>query len=166
MTEGFRVEPFVDLPDGEKETPQYRFQDDEHYVRGSLECDRALAAGHLEVVPNELVDWALATGYVHPWTVVHQSADKWRAAQDYSVGTNRRMVTKPFTLSSVREVRRVVTPGRTRFVKYDLRDGFWIAPTHQSSRPHLMVRHPSTGRLLWCRSRGGIAPPQKQTPEY
>ena len=43
-------------------------------------------------------------------------------------------------------------PGKSMFAKYDLRDGFWLAPTHPSSRPHLMVRHPGTGRLLWCRS--------------
>ena len=36
--------------------------------------------------------------------------------------------------------------------KYDLRDGYWAVPVALRSRAHLMVRHPATGRLLWCRS--------------
>jgi len=63
----------------------------------------AVFCGHLEPVPKEHVDWARRVGHIHPWTVVHQSSEKWRAAQDYSVGTNRRVISKPFTLTSVRD---------------------------------------------------------------
>ena len=38
------------------------------------------------------------------------------------------------------------------FAKYDLRDGFWAVKVAEESRPYVMVRHPATGRLLWCRS--------------
>ena len=120
-------------------------------MRGVTECDRAIAAGHLVPVPREHVADALAAAPAHPWTVVHQSEDKWRAAQDYSRFTNRRVGSKPFTLPGVTDVTRVVGPD-SHFAKYDLRDGFWSVPVAERSRRYLMVRHPATGRLLWCTS--------------
>mmetsp|Transcript_66296 Transcript_66296/g.198036 ORF Transcript_66296/g.198036 Transcript_66296/m.198036 type:complete len:2091 (+) Transcript_66296:2828-9100(+) len=135
-----------------EEAAQYPWRDSEFYARGALECDRAMLAGHLERVPAHLVEWALSQAPAHPWTVVLQHGDKWRAAQDYSTFTNARIGSKPFTLPSVWDARRVVKLGRSHFAKYDLRDGFWSVPTHPRSRCHLMVRHPATGELLWCRS--------------
>ena len=58
------------------ESGQYAFRDWEFFVRGTEECDRALAAGHLEPVPDHLVDWALSQSPAHPWTVVLQHGDK------------------------------------------------------------------------------------------
>ena len=118
MEDGVRVEAVEGTECSHSETPQYPWTDAEHFVRGALECDRAMAAGHLELVPEHLVESSLARGHVHPWTVVHQSADKWRAAQDYSPCTNTRVVSKPFSLASVRDVRRIVGPG-THFAKFD-----------------------------------------------
>eukprot|EP00966_Prymnesium_polylepis_P287660 6644477-Prymnesium_polylepis.1 len=123
----------------------------EHFIRGVTECDRAIAAGHLVPVPLEHVAEALAAAPAHPWTVVHQSEDKWRAAQDYSRFTNRRVGSKPFTLPTVTDVSRVVGLD-SHFAKYDLRDGFWSVPVAERSRRYLMVRHPATGQLLWCTS--------------
>ena len=143
------------LPGGARdadETVQYPWRDAEYYARGALECDRAMMAGHLERVPAHLVEWALSQAPAHPWTVVLQHGDKWRAAQDYSTFTNARVGSKPFTLPSIWDARRTVLPGESFFAKYDLRDGFWSVPTHPSSRCFLMVRHPATGELLWCRS--------------
>ena len=133
------------------EDGQYSFPDAEHFTMGVAECDRALLVGHLEPVPSHLVDWALSIAPAHPWTVVHQSEEKWRAAQDYSRFTNTRVGSKPFTLPSVWDPAKVVRRG-SRFAKYDLRDGFWAIKVAQESRPFLMVRHPATGRLLWCTS--------------
>ena len=101
----------------------------------------------------------MANGTIHPWTVVHQSEDKWRACQDYSVGTNRRTITAPFTPPSawdvapllVRPVEGVEGSG-THFGSRDLRDGFWSTTIRPECRHHLMVSHPSTGRLLRCTS--------------
>ena len=107
--------------------------------------------GHLEPVPVELVDEALATAPAHPWTIVHQSSDKWRAAQDYSRSTNGRVGSRPFTLPSVWDAGGVVKD-TSFFAKYDLRDGFWAVGVAKSSRPYVMVRHPASGRLLWCTS--------------
>ena len=36
--------------------------------------------------------------------------------------------------------------------KYDLRDFFWSIPVQRESRRRLVMRHPGTGRLMWCRS--------------
>jgi hypothetical protein len=95
---------------------------------------------------------------VHPWTIVHQSEDKWRAAQDYSVGTNARVVTRPFSLPTFWDVGKVVGPN-THFGCRDLRDGFWATTIRKSSRHHLMVRHPATGALLRCTARRDIVTP-------
>ena len=133
------------------EDGQYAYPDREHFEQGVAECDRALLVGHLEPVPARLVDWALSIAPAHPWTVVHQSADKWRAAQDYSRFTNGRVASKPFTLPSVWDAGEVVKED-SYFAKYDLRDGFWAVKVEEQSRPFVMVRHPATGRLLWCRS--------------
>ena len=97
------------------------------------------------------MDAALARAPAHPWTVVHQGEGKWRAAQDYSCHTNERVGHKPFTLPSVWDAAAVVKPD-SHFAKYDLRDGFWAVGVEEGSRHMLMVRHPATGRLLWCRS--------------
>lgn len=118
-------------------------------LAGVRQC--ALICGHLELVPNDEVEWALAHGSVHPLTVVHQSADKWRSCQDYKAGTNHRVISEPFSLCTAHEVAHVVRPD-SHFAKFDLRDGFWSVPVAPSSRHHLMVRHPATGRLLRCTS--------------
>ena len=151
MTEGVKVEAVGDDELWAQEITQYRFKDGEHFIRGASECDRALLAGHLELVPDSEVDWALRHGSIHPWTVVHQSADKWRSCQDYKSGTNSRVITTPFTLCSALEVSHVVKPD-SHFAKFDLRDGFWSVPVAKASRHHLMVRHPATGALLRCTS--------------
>ena len=49
------------------------------------------------------------------------------------------------------DVRHVIKPD-SHFGKYDLRDGFWSCGVRESSRHHLMVRHPATGQLLRCTS--------------
>ena len=66
-----------------------------------------MIVGHLEPVPAEMVDAAFALAPAHPWTIVHQSEDKWRAAQDYSRSTNSRVGGKPFTLPTVWDASRV-----------------------------------------------------------
>ena len=38
----------------------------------------------------------------------------------------------------------------SHFAKYDLRDGFYAVPVHPDSRHQLVMRHPGTGRLMWC----------------
>ena len=106
------------------EPGQYAYPDREHFEQGVAECDRALLVGHLEPVPLHLVDGALAKAPAHPWSIVHQSAEKWRAAQDYSCSTNGRVGSKPFTLPSVWDAGEVVKED-SHFAKYDLRDGFW-----------------------------------------
>ena len=71
MKEGVTVDAVGDDELWAHENPQYRFKDGEHFIRGALECDRALLAGHLEIVPESEAEWALRHGSVHPWTVVH-----------------------------------------------------------------------------------------------
>jgi len=149
MTEGVEIE--VDDQGSAHEEPQYPFADAEHFVRGSQECDRAILCGHLEPVPADEIEASLQHGCVHPWTVVHQSEDKWRSCQDYKQGTNQRVISRPFTLCTASDVAAVVKPG-SHFAKFDLRDGFWSVPVAKASRSHLMVRHPATGRLLRCTS--------------
>ena len=151
MTEGVSIDAVGDDETTSREISQYPFKDAEHFIRGAQECDRALVCGHLEIVPSGEVEWALAHGSVHPWTVVHQSEDKWRSCQDYKAGTNDRVISSPFTLCSAHEVSEVIKPD-SHFAKFDLRDGFWSVPVAQGSRHHLMVRHPATGRLLRCTS--------------
>ena len=133
------------------ERGQYTFPDQEHFEQGVTECDRAMLVGHLEPVPASMVDEALTRAPAHPWSIVHQSEDKWRAAQDYSCFTNDQVGHKPFTLPSVWDAASVVTE-HSHFAKFDLRDGFWAVKVEEGSRPLLMVRHPATGRLLWCRT--------------
>ena len=100
---------------------------------------RDAAAAHATLSSRE---WSLAHGSVHPWTVVHQSADKWRSCQDYKMGTNTKVISEPFTLCSPSDVASVVGPD-THFGKFDLRDGFWSVGVAERSRHHLMVRHPA-----------------------
>jgi hypothetical protein len=90
----------------------------------------------------------LGESTVHPWTMAQQGA-KWRACHDYSVGTNRRAASAPFALPTVWDVRPLLKPS-SRFAKYDLRDGFYLVPVHPDSRHRLVMRHPGTGRLMWC----------------
>ena len=149
MERGVQVQ-VVDSLEG-YEIAQYAWPGREPYARALTECERAMLVGHLEAVPEHLVAEALRDGCVHPWTVTDQGDGKWRACQDYSDGTNRRVLSKPFNLPSVWDVTKVWKPG-SRFAKYDLRDGFWSVPVGESSRRHLMVRHIATGRLLWCTS--------------
>ena len=155
MPEAGGVGCFADL-DGtvrrfEFEPGQYPFSDEEHFLRGALECDRALLAGHLEPVPPHLVDSALERAPAHPWQIVHQSAEKWRAAQDYSLFTNRQASGKPFSLPTCLEAALMLGPASC-MAKYDLRDGVWSVPKRDGCRHHLMVRHPAKGKLLWCKS--------------
>ena len=160
MVNGITIDPI----EGEvgavlREESQYSWVDSEHFFRGTVECDRAIVAGHLELVPEEEAEWSLEHGTVHPWTVVHQSEEKWRACQDYSVGTNRRSITAPFTLPRAQDVAPLlvapvagVEGSGTHFGSRDLRDGFWCTTIRRECRHHLMVSHPSTGRLLRCTS--------------
>ena len=61
---------------------------------------------------------------ITPYPMVQQGADKWRACHDYSVGTNRRAPSAPFSLPTVWDVRPLLRPS-SHFAKYDLRDGFY-----------------------------------------
>lgn len=101
MTEGVKIDTIGDDVDTSGEVAQYAFKDGEHFVRGSQECDRALICGHLEHVPPDQIEWSLSHGSVHPWTVVHQSADKWRSCQDYKLlEPITKVISTPFTLRS------------------------------------------------------------------
>ena len=55
----------------------------------------------------------------------------------------------PFALPTVWDVPGIVKK-KSRFAKYDLRDGFWLVPVAEESRQHLLLRHPATGRLMRC----------------
>ena len=147
MTEGVRVSGPPQA--GSYEIPQYKFVDAEHELMGAAEADRALAVGACEYVPDEMIDELERDCVVHPWLVVHQSLEKWRACQDYKHGTNLFNESPPFHLPSVWEARRVVKPG-SYFAKYDLRDGFWHVPVAAADRRRLLVRHPMSGRLMWA----------------
>ena len=50
MTEGVVVDTIGEDSFFAQELSQYAFTDNEHFVRGSQECDRALLAGHLEIL--------------------------------------------------------------------------------------------------------------------
>eukprot|EP00966_Prymnesium_polylepis_P134668 3112371-Prymnesium_polylepis.1 len=89
MTEGARIDATEEV--GFAEVPQYAWPSDEALAEAILEADRALAVGAMEYVPSGQLDRVLRESTVHPWTVVQQGADKWRACHDYSVGTNRRV---------------------------------------------------------------------------
>ena len=132
------------------EPGQYPFEDAEHTLHAIWEADRAILAGHLELVPAELVEEARQVAPAHPWLVVKQG-EKWRACQDYSLFTNPRVSRVPFSLPSAWDAEKVIGPD-SHMAKYDLRDGYWAVPLALRSRAHLMARHHATGRLLWCRS--------------
>ena len=146
MTEGARIEMAEEA--GFEEVPQYAWPSDEALVECILEADRALAVGAMEYVPDDQLDRVLQESTVHPFTMAQQGS-KWRACHDYSVGTNRRARSAPFALPTVWDVRPLLKPG-SRFAKYDLRDGFYAVPVHPDSRHRLVMRHPGTGRLMWC----------------
>ena len=146
MTEGVRVE--ADAATGAYAVPQYAFPDAASLAHAIHEADRALAAGHMSYVPDAEIESVLASGVIHPWLMVQQG-EKWRLCQDYSDGTNRVARTAPFGLPCVWDAAKVVGPG-SHFAKYDLRDGFWSVPVCWESRRFLVMRHPSTGRLMWC----------------
>ena len=146
MTEGARIDMSEEV--GFEEVPQYAWPTDEALAEGILEADRALAVGAMEYVPEDQLERVLQESTVHPWTMAQQGA-KWRACHDYSVGTNRRASSAPFALPTVWDVRPLLRPG-SRFAKYDMRDGFWSVPVHPGSRHRLVMRHPGTGRLMWC----------------
>ena len=147
MTQGATIE--LERAIGGREVPQYPFPTAEARSEASIEADRAIATGHMSYVPAEEVETALATGAVHPWTIVSQGS-KWRACQDYSAVTNRAARSAPFVLPTPWDVRKLIKPGKSRFAKYDLRDGFWGVPVSDQSKNCLMMRHPATGRLMRC----------------
>jgi hypothetical protein len=146
MVEGARIDVTEEV--GFEEVPQYTWPTDEALAEGILEADRALAVGAMEYVPDDQLERVLRESTVHPWTMAQQGA-KWRACHDYSVGTNRRVPSAPFGLPTVWDVRPLLKRG-SRFAKYDMRDGFWSVPVHPDSRHRLVMRHPGTGRLMWC----------------
>ncbi len=131
------------------EVPFYKWANAEGLLKSVAEADRALLAGAMEYVPEHRVAEVQAVSTIHPWTIVDQGGGKWRLCHDYSVGTNKRVPTSPFTLPSVWDVGPTVRPG-SFFAKYDIRDGFWHMPIGEDSRKRLVVRHPGTGRLIWA----------------
>ena len=145
MTEGADV--FGPDTPGFYEVPQYPFGGWELEQKGGEEADRAIAAGAMEYVPECEVDELLSDCIVHPWLVVHQGSDKYRACQDYKNGTNLFNDALPFNLPSVWSVRRVIKKG-SFMAKYDVRDGFWHVPVKPAARRRLLVRHPTNGRLM------------------
>ena len=88
------------------EVPQYPFASDAHAAKGSEEADRAIAAGAMEYVPESEVEGTVKDCIVHPWLVVQQGVDKWRACQDYKHGTNLFNTPLPFGLPSVYTLKR------------------------------------------------------------
>ena len=148
MTEGVRIE--VDADTSAFETPQYPWPTGKAVIESALEAvaDRALAVGHMEYVPDGWVERVLREHIVHPWLVVSQG-EKWRLCQDYSGGTNNYARSAPFGLPTAWDVRGLVK-NTSQFAKFDLRDGFWAVPIHPDSKCRLVIRHPITGRLMWC----------------
>ena len=147
MTEGVKIDMDVDVTCFE--VPQYPYPDAQSLLESLLEADRALAVGHMEYVPDEMVNEINEKHVVHPWLMVWQG--KWRLCQDYSDGTNRAAFSAPFGLPSPWDARSVMKP-ESYMSKYDLRDFFWSIPVHRESRKRLVMRHPGTGRLMWCRA--------------
>ena len=147
MTEGVRIEMNADAACFE--VPQYPYPDDESLLESLLEADRALTVGHMEYVPDDKVEAVLRDNVVHPWLMVWQG--KWRLCQDYSDGTNQAAKSGPFGLPSAWDAKAALKPG-SYMAKYDLRDFFWSIPVHPDSRCRLVMRHPGTGRLMWCRA--------------
>ena len=148
MTEGASVHMQASL--GGYEIPQYPFASAEARQEAVWETDRAIAAGHMEHVPESEASDILLNYCVHPWTM-DLKGGKWRACQDYSIGTNRGAASAPFGLPTPFDVKRVLGP-ESHFAKYDLRDGFWRVPTSEGLRKRLVMRHPATAKLLWCKS--------------
>ena len=65
-------------------------------------------------------------------------------------GTNRSATTAPFGLPTAWDVRKTVKQG-SRFVKYDLRDGFFAVPVEPRSRNKLIPRiwaHPTHSTVV------------------
>ena len=147
MSEGVKIH--MDLDASCFQVPQYPFPDDQSMLESILEADRALTVGHMEYVPDDKIEAVLSENVVHPWLMVWQG--KWRLCQDYSSGTNRAASSGPFGLPSAWDARPLLKPG-SYMSKYDLRDFFWSIPVHHESRCRLVMRHPGTGRLMWCRS--------------
>ena len=99
--------------------PQYPFPSLEARREAVAECDRAIAAGHMEYVPSEEADDIIDNYCIHPWTM-DLKGGKWRGCQDYSLGTNRAAQSAPFGLPTPWSVKRVMSRD-THFAKYDLR---------------------------------------------
>ena len=68
MTEGVVIE--MDADECCFEQPQYPFPDDQSMLESLLEADRALSVGHMEYVPDYLIDDILKNHTVHPWLMV------------------------------------------------------------------------------------------------
>ena len=107
MTEGVRIE--MDADRACFEVPQYPFPNDQSLMESVMEADRALAVGHMEYVPDEMVQTIVEDHVVSPWLMVWQG--KWRLCQDYSEGTNRAAFSAPFGLPSTWDARSVLKPG-------------------------------------------------------
>ena len=147
MCEGVRID--MDADSSCFEVPQYPFPDSKALTESLFEADRALTVGHMEYVPDDKVEEVVKNHIVHPWLMVWQG--KWRLCQDYSDGTNRAALSAPFGLPSAWDAKAALKPG-SYMSKYDLRDFFWTIPVHAESRCRLVMRHPGTGRLMWCRA--------------
>ena len=117
MTEGAPVDTVEGEGVAGYEIPQYPYASAEARREASVETDRAVAVGHMEYIPEEETERILRGFCVHPWTMAKQG-DKWRACQDYSVGTNRVTVSGPFSLPTPWDVRRYLKPD-SHFAKYD-----------------------------------------------
>ena len=94
----------------------------------------------IEITEADEIDLALEVGAVHPWTMAQQG-EKWRACQDYSAATNRSARSAPFCLPTPWDIENLIIPGKSKFVKYDLRNGFWGVPVAEESKNFLMMRH-------------------------
>ena len=130
---------------GSFEVPQNAWPSGTALMECIAETDRALAVGAMEFVPDAEIASVREEHIVHPWTVAMKP--KPRACQDLSGGTNRTSRAVPFALPTPWDAAKVVGPD-THFCAYDLRDGFWSAPIKPEHRNRLVMRHPSTGRLL------------------
>ena len=136
MVEGAEIdlaEPIVGY-----EVNQYPWESGGMYVKGVMECERAIHAGAMEEVPVEEVTAAMEANVVHPWLVVDQGGGKFRACHDYKRGTNVYATSAPFGLPTPFDVRQLAKPG-SFFAKYDLRDGFWSVPVKKEHRNSSIV---------------------------
>ena len=75
MTEGAPVSMQTEL--GGYEVPQYPFPSLEARREAVTECDRAIAAGHMEYVPDGEAEDIIENYCVHPWTM-DLKGGKWR----------------------------------------------------------------------------------------